>query len=863
MFKTIGSFAARYSWYIIGFWVVAAVVMTVVSPNLNDVVVDDTASFLPGDAEAIQGIELFEEQFPEQSTGESIVIVFDSGADGTFDSADGPNTPAEQYVAELTDWFASEDGPEEIATVTSVANTPGASDQLTAPNGSVQFMVVAFDVDVTNQDTQADVVALIDEQLDNAPDGLDTYQTGQVATFIDYNTIIEDNVAGTFTVTILLVAVILLTIFRSPVSPLIPLGIVSMAFAMAQSVVAIVGDNFLEVSSTATTLMIVVIYGAGTDYCLFLISRFREEYANTQDKAASTVSTVRNVGESIFNSAATTTTGFLAMSFTQFGLFNVTGPVLAIVIVLTLAVGITLTPAVLSLLGKGAFWPVRGDLSNSAGTGIYGYVARIIRKYNYQITFGMLALAVPLIIYGLQYESSYDVLVDLPADAESVVGFRILEDNIGAGEMQPVTLVAEVGTEDTLGQAAALTRDLQDMDGIAAVRSATQPLGGGNQLDGITRIDTQLNALAGVTAPPEGDAQAEPTDEQMEFVSNLLTDLPAYLEAATERQPQLDIVPVLSALEDSSEGISPDLSPALATLAEDAADAHLPLREVPAGVLAAFGGQQVAGLVDGFVNYDNGFVRYEIILDYGPYTAEAMDTVEEMNAMVGDNYGEYGTSGTTQISADIRDVIGSDLRLTVGLVLGGIFIVLIIMLRSLIAPLYLIGTIALSFTTTLGFTRIGSEILFGESQLIYWVPFFMFVFLVALGIDYSIYLFGRIKEEMLKGDVQDGIQNSVRATGSIITSAGVIVSGTFAALMSGDILGLQQIGFAVGAGILIDTVIIRTFFVPALASVVGKWSWWPGPIMDITGRPEDNPAAHDEQKRRTGEMPAAGTASGD
>lgn len=872
MFRTIGKFAAEYSWFIIGFWIVAAVVMTLVSPNLDDVVVDDTASFLPNDAEAINGLEILEEQFPERVAGEAFVIVFDSGEPNTFNLQDGTDTDAEAFVAEMTEWFQSADGPSEIASVTSVANTPGAFAQFTGPDGQVQFMLATLAEDVTDQAVQIEVADAIAEKLNDAPAGVDTYRTGQVSTFIEYNSIIQENVNSTFSVTIILVAVILLTIFRSPVSPLIPLGIVSMAFAMATAVVAIVGDNFLEVSSTATTLMIVVIYGAGTDYCLFLISRFREEYAASQDKAQSTINTVQNVGESIFNSAATTTTGFLAMAFTEFGLFNVTGPVLAITIVLTLAVGLTLTPAVLSLLGKGAFWPVRGSLKNTAGTGIYGILADNIRKYNYQIVGVMLLGALPLAFYGLQYESSYDALLDLPDDAESVQGFRILEDSIGAGEMQPVTLVAEVGTENTLEASANLANDLQTMDGVEVVRTAVQPFGPNDpQLTGLTRLDTQLNQLANTLTLPEGDVTF--TEAEQQFVGNLLADLPAYLALAAERQPELDTSTALAALQDGSEPFSAELGPALAALAADAGSTHLALSALPAGVQAAFGGPEVAGLLDSYINYETGYALYEIVLSYGPYTTEAMDTVEAMNEMVGNDYGGYGTSGATQISADIRSVIGSDLRLTVVLVLGGIFLVLIIMLRSLVGPLYLIGTILLSYTTTLGVTRIGSDVLFGESQLVYWVPFMMFVFLVALGIDYSIYLFGRIKEEMHKTDVHNGIANSVRATGSIITSAGVIVSGTFAALITGDILGLQQVGFAVGAGILIDTVIVRTIFVPALASVVGKWSWFPGPIMAITSYPdEDLPTdaaaeadaeQHRDEKRSTGEIGAAGTAAGD
>ena len=171
------------------------------------------------------------------------------------------------------------------------------------------------------------------------------------------------------------------------------------------------------------------------------------------------------------------------------------------------------------------------------------------------------------------------------------------------------------------------------------------------------------------------------------------------------------------------------------------------------------------------------------------------------------------------------------MTLTVALVLIGIFIVLTIMLRSLVAPTYLIGTILLSYTTTLGITRLVSDVLWGTDQLTWWVPFFMFVFLVALGIDYSIFLFGRIKEEVRTHGIHDGIHQAVQATGSIITSAGIIVAGTFGAMMTGSILGLGQIGFAVSVGILIDTFIVRTILDPALASFFGKWTWWPSKVV--------------------------------
>ncbi len=163
-------------------------------------------------------------------------------------------------------------------------------------------------------------------------------------------------------------------------------------------------------------------------------------------------------------------------------------------------------------------------------------------------------------------------------------------------------------------------------------------------------------------------------------------------------------------------------------------------------------------------------------------------------------------------------------------ILGGIFIVLLLMLRSLIAPVYLIATVVLSFTCTLGLTNLFFSTFFGVDKLSWMLPLFMFVFLVALGIDYSIFLFGRIKEEVGNHGVREGVHVAVAATGSIITSAAIILAGTFAGMMAGELMLLAQLGFAVSVGVLIDAFVVRTILDPALAALFGKWTWWPGGV---------------------------------
>ena len=181
--------------------------------------------------------------------------------------------------------------------------------------------------------------------------------------------------------------------------------------------------------------------------------------------------------------------------------------------------------------------------------------------------------------------------------------------------------------------------------------------------------------------------------------------------------------------------------------------------------------------------------------------------------------------------ADLRDTLDSDMVLTTGIVSLGIFIVLLLMLRSVVAPLYLIASVGLSYAFTLGITDLVFRVVFGiEDGLTFVIPIFSFVFLVALGVDYSIFLIGRVKEEIGYQGVNEGIHRAVVATGPIITSAGIILAGTFAAMMFGEITTLAQLGFSVAVGVLIDTFVVRTMLVPAITILLGKWAWWPGGV---------------------------------
>jgi len=233
-----------------------------------------------------------------------------------------------------------------------------------------------------------------------------------------------------------------------------------------------------------------------------------------------------------------------------------------------------------------------------------------------------------------------------------------------------------------------------------------------------------------------------------------------------------------------------------------------------------------------------------VILAGDTQSYAAMDAVNDIRAILEDyrGEGEAVVYGATAINTDIRDTMDRDLVRAIAYVMVGIFVVLLIMLRSVIAPLYLIATVVLSFLFTLGLTNLVFQRLWLQVEGLTWyVPFFVFVFLVALGVDYSIFLIGRIKEEIPRHGVREGVHTAVAATGAIITSAGLILAGTFGALMVGEVAGLIELGFAVAVGVLIDTFVVRTMLVPAITTALGHWAWWPGALSRRASKQEPEP----------------------
>jgi RND superfamily putative drug exporter len=753
------------------------------------------------------------------------MVLVDAGAEGDVHDAD-----VWAFIAELEAWLNSNDAPHNVSQAIGPTSMPDFADKLISPDNRIALVGVGLSTIADTKPTE-DAVAAIDDWLkENVSPGIKTYQSGEAALSAQAEESALTTMDRTLWITIVLVIVALLVIYRSPISPLIPLFAVTVALFVTIGIVALLAEcGVIAVLTEVQTILVAVMYGAGTDYCLFLISRFREEMANEHSIDKATKHTVHMVGETISSSAGTVFVGFMSLVFAEMGTFRSAGPMLAIGIVISLLSGLTLVPALLATLGNRAFWPARARHRSSGR--FYELTSKLVSSRPLLTILLITVIMAPFSVYGLSRDLNYDMVSELPKEIPSVKGYHLLQEHMGGGVLFPLTVVVtDRGPDAMATEIVRLTDELYALDGVTDVRSLHTPLGyEDDQINDLLRVDSQLALLLNMDEEQEGeDASADP--------QAVIGGMERYVNLLAGRFPEIaedeNLLTVREILDSGMLGImmrQNDLLAAVEGLVErfESMDHAYLIPPTSEGELFAL----LRPLYDEYVAADGVSYRLEVVLA-DPIGEGGFDTVKDIRSLLekykGD--GDAVVSGFTAVYADIRDVMNRDMYRAFGFVLAGIFVVLLLMLRSVVAPTYLIATVLLSFTCTLGLTSLFFDLVMDVERLSWMLPLFMFVFLVALGIDYSVFLFGRIKEEVGHHGVREGVHVAVATTGTIITSAGIILAGTFAGMMAGEIAFLTQLGFAVAIGVLIDTFVVRTVLDPALAALFGRWTWWPGGV---------------------------------
>ncbi|MHB8892935.1 MAG: MMPL family transporter, partial [Candidatus Limnocylindrales bacterium] len=962
MFERLGSLTYRFRYLIVVLWVVGSVAAVRLAPSLASAGSTDQASFLPAFAPSVQARDAIERAFPGATSASAATL--------SFSRATGLSDADRAYLADVAAWMTSTDAPAELRDAVtgteSAVSRPELEKMLRSNDGQLELLVVNLDIATAGSAGTVVVAAMRDHLAATAPAGLETHVTGTAAISSDYLEAIRKGTESTTLVTILLVLVVLLLIYRAPLAALVPLVTIGGAFVVSRGVLGCLAAAGWEVSSLLDTFLVVLVFGVGTDYAIFLISRFREEVARGDWHDASRV-TVRRIGSVISASAATVIVGMGAMAFGDFEMIKSTGPALGVAIFVTLVAGLTLAPALLAIFGHYLFWPLHTRAPQEGEPG--GFFARLAAMVSHRPGLVTVVLLVALLVPAAgvpQMKTNFDVLSELPPETDARIGFDDVASHLGKGKLVQSTGLVDTGGADMLAPASlARLRDvmteLTAMPGISSVTSLVTPDGDGTMPDGF-RPSKQLAAIAdelggddgkggdvdsaALLEPEVGDGlasalayvealgraypdvasgaelravtgtigDAQDIVERVRTQSVLSTQLrtlasamtsPAsmtgsdtttsimgdYLDELAVAYPEVrgltawsDGVAAAAALErEATVGVAVDLATAFEALAvhfDDRPDARLSpvsladtssARELKREAKAVFGalpddiralsavfatrsddvfvpvglgGDDAARLDDAvaaFVSTDGTATRFYVTSTDDPYSPEAFATIRNAQAVLTDAAPGFGSVAATYLGGptaqftDVQDVMSSDFGKVGAITVVGILLVLIVLLRAVVAPLYLVGTVLVSYGSAVGLSAWLFQDVLGQPGVSFYLPLMVFVLLVALGSDYNIFLMSRVREESETRPIRDGIRIASGHTGAVITSAGLILAGTFGSMASAPLAVLFQVGVAVAIGVLIDTFIVRSILVPAITTLVGDRAWWPAGMLARTG----------------------------
>lgn len=689
MFETLGRVVTRHPWRIIGGWLVAAVAVLAFSPALGDVTSADQASFLPDDSPSVEAQAFADRAFPRQGGGATAVFVVTSRSGDPL--APAQLTRVERLAADL-----------ERAGVDRVRGVLTGPEQL-SPDGSAQLVQVSFDglaQDEPVMDAVTELRGLAGAAL--AGSDLEAAMTGDAALMVDNQEAFSSAESITLLATLGLILGLLLAIFRSPVAALMPLVAVGLVFATATSLIALAAETLgFQAGAELTSLLIVVLFGIGTDYILFLLFRYRERLRAGDDARRALETAVARVGRVIGSAALVVIVSFSALLLSEFGSFTAMAPGLAIAVSVMLLAALTLVPAILAVIGPRVFWPSR-RWQHEPPARVSARIGDLVALRPERAVLATGGVLVALAAGAVFYVANYDTVDGLPSGTESAAAFERLDDAFPAGALNPTAVYVRGSVSGD--ELAALRDGLSEVNGIAAVGEA-QPAPGG-------------------------------------------------------------------------------------------------------------GGAQVS-----------------VVLADGPYSAEALDTVSgplRELALASPAGEQVLVGGVTAAFADVRDAVNRDLSIVFPVAAGLIGLILLGLLRAAVAPLVLLVAVALGFAATLGATVIVFQGLAGDPGLMFSLPIILYLFVVAIGTDYNILMIDRLREEAEAGhDARSSAALAIRHAGPTVAAAGVILAGTFAALMLTGVSLLVQLGFAVSVGIVLSAFVMAAVLVPALTASLGERVWWP------------------------------------
>ncbi len=687
----------RTKFAVVGVWLLIAMAIGPLSGKFEDAQKNDPIDYLPGSAESVKALQALEE-FPSADQADAITV---------FRRADGLTGADRAAIGRVR--AAIDAKPRKGVGTTSPPVI--SKDRTTA--------LISTPIDAAGGDTEAsdrlvDTTADIKDELKTLPAGLEAKVTGPAGFSADAIDVFGDINGTLLLFTAGLVLLLLVGIYRSPIFWAIPFFTVLLAETSARGFGYLLAEAGVTINGQSGGILPVLVFGAGTDYALLMVSRYREELRRHENKHDAMRITLQRTSPVVLASGLTVMAALLTLAFAEVNGTSGLGPIGAMGVGLAMISMLTMLPALLTICGRRAFWPYIprfGSEGPDETHGLWRRVAEAVGRGPRRVWIGSTALLAVMAIGLVQLNGDLTSGNGFRNDVDSVKGQELLAQGFPAGGGSPTEVV------------------VTDASKIAGVRSAL--------------------------ARAPGVAEVSPDEERGPTGTKL--------EATLEKDP----------LSTDAFALIPGIRDAVHAVAGDA-------------------------------------------------------------ALVG---------GASAAEHDLRESAARDNLVIVPIALLVVFLILAGLLRAVVAPLVLIGTVILSFLAALGIGAFFFENVFGFPGIDPAMPLFAFVFLVALGIDYNIFLMARVREETFTHGTRNGTIRGLAVTGAVITSAGIVLAGTFAALGVLPLVFLTEIGFTVAVGVLIDTFLVRSLLVPALVLEIGDRVWWPSALAKTAGsrRPSPQP----------------------
>jgi putative drug exporter of the RND superfamily len=678
---------------------------------------------------------------------------------------------------------------DKVATVTKVSNLGEST--VPGPNGvsgqAAQLQVLST-VSQSDQGAQTDLVDQLRSAIAAAspPGGLQVHLAGQLAINVDQQKQSGNTGSQVQGVAFVFILILLLIIFRSLLAPLITVVPALLSVTIAGPIIGELGNHGLKVSSLSQLLLIVLVLGAGTDYGLFLVFRVRERLRLGDSNKDAVVNALTKVGESITFSALTVVAALLSLLFATFQIYSQLGIPLAIGIGVMLLAGLTLLPALLAIFGKAAFWPSKPKPGGET-SGLWGRIAtRVLKRPAVALLTGVIIFGALSIAVTAYTSAGFGGTISAPSGTDSAAGTNLMNKYFPSTAANPTNLIYALPAPA--------------WDDASAIAAATTQL-------------EKSKLFTGVTGPlnPIGATGFTPTE---------YTELHGLL----------------------GNGTLPATTPAE------------PAAAVAVKITAAQWAQayQLYRATQQFVSANGKTIQFETSLTAGdPSTTAALNAVPAVRAEATAvaptlHATDSGVTGEAPALYDVSSISNSDLLKVIPIAIVVIGVLLALVMRSLIAPLYLIASVALSYFAALGLAVLVFIEIGGTGGITFILPFLLFIFLLALGEDYNILVMTRIREEAHHLPLREAVAKAIGVTGTTVTSAGLVLAGTFAvfAVVGGRGAGGSQIvdvGVGLAVGVIMDTFVVRTVLVPCMVVLLGRWNWWPSKIS--IDSPVDGPDA--------------------